>query len=264
MVKVSVVIPAHNEVRYIGACLAAVLREVRRSRLDVEVIVVDNASVDGTSAAAAGFPGVRVVAEARKGLSMARHSGYLESSGDLIVNLDADTRMPRGYLREVIRGFEKDPRMVCYTGPFAYYDMPVLPRITSMIFYLFQFWPNVVGQRILRIGAVAQGGNFVVRRSALDRVGGYDTSIEFYGEDTDIATRLSKVGIVRFSFRLPMRTSGRRLRTEGTLKSGYLAVMNIIFVLFYGRPLTRGHRSASNPVHARAGVLRTASGRQAG
>ncbi|MCX7038705.1 MAG: glycosyltransferase family 2 protein [Spirochaetes bacterium] len=248
MVKVSVVIPAHNEERYIGDCLAAVLREARRAPFEVEVIVVDNASVDATGAAAAQFHGVRVARELRKGLSMARHRGYLESSGELIVNLDADTRMPRGYLSTVVQGFERDPRMVCFTGPFTYYDLPALPKIASMVFYLFQFLPNIVGQRILRLGAVAQGGNFVVRRSALDRVGGYDTSIEFYGEDTDIATRLSKVGLVRFSFRLPMRTSGRRLRTEGTFKSGYLAAMNIIFVLFYGRPLTRGHRSASKAV----------------
>ncbi len=245
MVKVSVVIPANNEERYIGACLAAVLREARRAPFEVEVIVVDNASCDATGAAASEFRGVRVIREPRKGLSRARHRGYLESRGELIVNLDADTRMPRGYLSTVVQSFARDPRMVCFTGPFTYYDLPALPKISSMIFYLFQFLPNIVGQRILRLGAVAQGGNFVVRRSALDRVGGYDTSIEFYGEDTDIATRLSKVGLVRFSFRLPMRTSGRRLRAEGTFKSGYLAVMNIIFVLFYGRPLTRDHRSAS-------------------
>jgi cellulose synthase/poly-beta-1,6-N-acetylglucosamine synthase-like glycosyltransferase len=245
MVKVSVVIPAHNEELYIGDCIAAVLREARRVPFTVEVIVVDNASADATGAVAAEFSGVRVVSEPRKGLSMARHRGYLESSGELIVNLDADTRMPRGYLSTVVREFERDPRMVCFTGPFVYYDLPALPKISSMVFYLFQFLPNIVGQRILRLGAVAQGGNFVVRRSALNRIGVYDTSIEFYGEDTDIATRLSKVGLVRFSFRLPMRTSGRRLRTDGTFKSGYLAAMNIIFVLFYGRPLTRGHTSAA-------------------
>ena len=172
MVKVSVVIPAHNEERYIGDCLAAVLREARRAPFEVEVIVVDNASVDATGAVAAQFHGVRVARELRKGLSMARHRGYLESSGELIVNLDADTRMPRGYLSTVVQGFERDPRMVCFTGPFTYYDLPALPKIASMIFYLFQFLPNIVGQRILRLGAVAQGGNFVVRRSALDRVGG--------------------------------------------------------------------------------------------
>jgi cellulose synthase/poly-beta-1,6-N-acetylglucosamine synthase-like glycosyltransferase len=249
MVKVSVVIPAHNEERYVGACLAAVLREARRAPFEVEVIVVDNASSDATGAVAAEFRGVRMVSEPRKGLSRARHKGYRESSGELIVNLDADTRMPRGYLSAVVQGFNRDPRMVCFTGPFTYYDLPALPKISSMVFYLFQFLPNIVGQRILRLGAVAQGGNFVVRRSALDRIGGYDTSIEFYGEDTDIATRLSKVGLVRFSFRLQMRTSGRRLRTEGTFKSGYLAAMNIIFVLFYGRPLTREHRSVSRAIH---------------
>lgn len=245
MTTLSIVVPAHNEERYIGRCLAAVLREARRSGYDVEIVVVDNASTDATAATAAGFPGVRVVKEPRKGLSRARHRGYLASRGELIVNLDADTRMPRGYLRTAVRAFARDRRLVCFTGPFLYDDLPAVPKIVSMIFYVFQVWPNIVGQRILRLGAVAQGGNFVVRRTALDRIGGYDTSIEFYGEDTDIATRLSKVGLVRFSFRLPMWTSGRRLRSVGTFRTGYLAAMNIIFVLFYGRPLTRGHKSAA-------------------
>ena len=243
MASLSIVIPARNEEAWIGPCLAAAVREARRSGYDVEVIVVSNASTDATAAVAAGYPGVRVVNEPSKGLSMARHRGYLESRGDLIVNLDADTRMPRGYLHTAVQAFARDPRMVCFTGPFLYYDMPAVPKITSLAFYLFQFWPNIVGQRILRLGAVAQGGNFIVRRTALEKVGGYDTSIEFYGEDTDIATRLSKVGIVRFSFRLPMWTSGRRLRSAGVFRTGYLAVMNIIFVLFYGRPLTRGRNA---------------------
>ncbi len=130
--------------------------------------------------------------------------------------------------------------MVCLTGPFEYYDLPATQKIIILIFYLSLFLPNIVGQRVLRLGAAAQGGNFIVRRTALDRIGGYDTSIVFYGEDTDIATRLSKVGLVRFSFRLPMRTSGRRMRSEGMFRTGYLAFMNVVFVLFYGRPLTRG------------------------
>ena len=162
----------------------------------------------------------------------------------LVVNLDADTHMPPGYLEKVVRAFDRDPRMVCFTGPFVYRDLPAFQRIGTLFFYLLQFLPNVIGQRILKLGAVAQGGNFIVRRAALDRIGGYDTSIEFYGEDTDIATRLSKVGLVRFSFRLRMWASGRRMRSSGMLRSVYLAFINIIFVLFYGRPLTRGHSSA--------------------
>jgi cellulose synthase/poly-beta-1,6-N-acetylglucosamine synthase-like glycosyltransferase len=246
MASLSIVIPARNEEAWIVPCLAAAVREARRSGYDIDIVVVNNGSTDATAAEAARVPGVRVVDEPIRGLSRARHRGYRETRGELIVNLDADTRMSRGYLAKAVRAFARDPRLVCYTGPFLYYDLPAIQKITAMIFYLFVFWPNVVGQRILRIGAVAQGGNFVVRRSALDRIGGYDTSIEFYGEDTDIATRLSKVGLVRFSLRLRAWTSGRRLRRSGTFRTGYLAVMNIIFVLFYGRPLTRS-RAAEKP-----------------
>jgi hypothetical protein len=81
-----------------------------------------------------------------------------------------------------------------------------------------------------------------VRRSALDRVGGYDTSITFYGEDTGIAIRLSRIGLVRFEMRFSMKTSGRRLRKEGALRAGYYSTLNIIFMLFRGRPLHRMHR----------------------
>jgi hypothetical protein len=72
-------------------------------------------------------------------------------------------------------------------------------------------------------------------------VGGYNTSIEFHGEDTDVAKRLSRVGVVRFSLRFPIHSSGRRLAREGVFRAGYVSAMNNLFVLFYGRPLTRSH-----------------------
>jgi glycosyltransferase involved in cell wall biosynthesis len=244
MARLSIVIPAHNEETYIASCLRAVLRDACASGYETEIIVVDNASTDRTAAVAAVFPGVRVVEEPQKGLSMARHRGYLESRGELIVNLDADTRMPSGYLGTVVRTFERDSRLVCLSGPFFFHDLPALYQIGTFASYLFSFLPNILGQRVLHLGAAVQGGNFTVRRTALDRIGGYDTSIEFYGEDTDIATRLSKVGLVRFSIRLHMPTSGRRLRANGILRTAWLAFINIVFVLFYGRPHTRGHTSA--------------------
>lgn len=244
MARLSIVIPAHNEEAYLGECLRAALREAGRSGLDVEIVVVNNASTDRTAEVAASFGGVRVVEEPRKGLSRARHRGYLATRGELIVNLDADTRMPRGYLRAVQRAFARDPRMVCLSGPFFYYDLPAPYQIVTSAFFMLSGLPNILGQRVLRLGAIAQGGNFTVRRRALDRIGGYNTDLEFYGEDTDIATRLSKVGLVRFSFRIVMPTSGRRLRANGMLRTGWRAFINIIFVLFYGRPYTRGHTTA--------------------
>jgi glycosyltransferase involved in cell wall biosynthesis len=240
-VKLSVVIPAHNEEKYIGRCLKSILREGARSGHDVEIVVVNNASTDGTSEVASRFPGVRVVDEPRKGLSMARHRGYLESTGDIIANVDADCMMPPGYIDFALRKFARDGKLACLTGPFYYYDLPQIARIIVHVYYLFQVFPNVVGQRILKTGAVAQGGNFIVSRSALDSVGGYNTDIIFYGEDTDIATRVSRVGLVRFTFGLRMRTSGRRLREQGLFVSGYYYVLNFFFMTIYKRPLTRTH-----------------------
>lgn len=239
--KLSVVIPAYNEENYIGPCLKAVTKEATRSGHDVEIIVVNNASTDRTVEIAARFPGVKVVTEPCKGLSRARNTGCRESHGELIMNVDADCLMPRGYISRMLPHFE-NPRLALLSGPFFFYDMPQAAQIGSMFFYLFQFFPNVIGQRILRLGAIAQGGNFVVRRRMLEKVGGFNTSITFYGEDTDIAIRLSRVGLVRFSMRLQMRTSARRLLKHGLLRTGYFAGINIIFMLFWGRPLTREHK----------------------
>jgi glycosyltransferase involved in cell wall biosynthesis len=238
---ISIVIPAYNEENFIGPCLKSVLREARCYGDEAEVLVINNASTDRTREVACGYPGVRVIDEPCKGLSRARHRGYLESRGDLVVNVDADCLMPRGYLSRVVRSFELDRRLALLTGPFLYHDLPQVAQVVTILFYLFQFVPNTIGQRILGLGAVAQGGNFTARRSALQKVGGYDTSLTFYGEDTDIAIRLSRVGLVRFSFTVLMKTSGRRLRKEGVLRAGTLYTLNIIFMILKGRPLTRTH-----------------------
>jgi glycosyltransferase involved in cell wall biosynthesis len=239
--KVSVVIPAYNEAGYIGRCLKSVVREVRRSGLEAEIIVVDNASTDETARIVSGFPGVRLVHEPRRGLSSARSRGYKESGGELIANLDADCIMTPGWLTKAVRAFDRNHRLVCLSGPFVYYDLPDLPKIITLVFYVFGSLLSTVSQYVLGTGGVAQGGNFTVRRTALDKVGGYDVSIEFHGEDTDVAKRLARVGAVRFSLRYPIRSSGRRLAREGVLHAGYVSAMNNFFVLFYGRPLTRTH-----------------------
>jgi glycosyltransferase involved in cell wall biosynthesis len=245
--KLSVVIPAYNEEKFIGPCLKAVIKEAAFSGCDAEIVVVNNASTDRTAAVAACFPGVKVITEPRKGLSRARDRGYRESHGELIANVDADCLMPRGYMAKVLRHFDTTPRLALLSGPFFYYDLPQTAQIVSRIFYMLEFLPNFLGQYVFKMGAVAQGGNFAVRRSLLDKVGGFNTSIDFYGEDTDIAIRLSRVGLVRFSLRLSMKTSGRRLAKEGLLRAGYSYFLNIIFMMFRGTPLMRTHKDIREP-----------------
>jgi len=84
-----------------------------------------------------------------------------------------------------------------------------------------------------------QGGNFIVRRSAMEKIGGFDTSIEFYGEDTDVARRIQKVGRVLFTFDLPMYTSNRRFEGEGFVMTGIRYGINYFWTTIFKKPFSK-------------------------
>jgi glycosyltransferase involved in cell wall biosynthesis len=73
--KLSFVIPAHNEEETIGQCLLSIMRELERGSYNIEVIVVNNASTDATGEIARRYPGVVVVDEPKKGLERVMGSG---------------------------------------------------------------------------------------------------------------------------------------------------------------------------------------------
>jgi glycosyltransferase involved in cell wall biosynthesis len=85
--RISVVIPCHNE----EAGIRAVLEQM--PPLVDEVVVVDNASTDGTAAVARAL-GARVVFEPRKGYGRAYKTGFAAARGDIIVTMDGDGTYP--------------------------------------------------------------------------------------------------------------------------------------------------------------------------
>jgi len=237
--KLSFVIPAHNEEKYIGQCLDSIFRELKNAPYDVEVIVVNNASTDGTREVAQKYPGVIVIDEPAKGLVRARRAGFLGATGDLIANVDADTMLTPKWVDKVFREFEKDKKLVALSGPFIYYDLPKrIDFVVRKIFYPIGFIIYLVNHFIFRRGGMLQGGNFIVRRDALVKIGGYNTDIDFYGEDTDIANRIGRIGKVKFTFKLPIYSSGRRLAGEGTLTMALRYGINYFWMTFFGRPYT--------------------------
>ncbi len=237
--KLSFVIPAYNEEKYIGDCLTSVLRQTKKTKYDTEVIVVNNNSTDKTAEVAGSFPGVKVVTEKKKGLSAARHAGYEASTGDLIANIDADVILPNGWIEKVMKAFEKNPKLTGFSGPYIYHDLSTLTNIGVRLFYYFGYAGYLMNRFILKKSSMLQGGNFVVRRSALDKIGGYNAEFEFYGEDTDIARRLHEVGDVVFTFNLPMYTSGRRLAEEGIITMAVRYSINHIWTIAFKKPFTK-------------------------
>lgn len=234
--KLSVVIPAYNEEAFIGECLNSILREISGKSYDLEIIAVNNASKDSTRDIILSFPGVKLVDEPSKGLVKARRAGYLASSGELVANIDADTRMIPGWFDKVFEEFEKSPKLAALSGPFIYYDMSKRANMGVRFYYVIGFLIYLLNRYILRVGSMLQGGNFVVKRSALEAIGGFNAEFDFWGEDADLARRLVKVGDVKFTFNLPIYASGRRLEKEGIAKTGARYVINYFSTIFFKKP----------------------------
>ena len=235
----SVIVCAHNEAQYLSACLHSLLAQ---SRLPDDILVINNASTDETRAVALQVPHVRVVDEPRKGLVVARETGRREATGDILVYLDADCRAPLTWLARIERRFEHDPRLLALSGPYRFYDWDWWGRLLIRA-YDFTLAPatQILVKYILRIGTVFYGGNFAVRREALERIGGFDTSIEFHGEDTNLGRRLFAVGKVGLFHDCYLHTSARRYVAMGKGPVFRLYVRNFTSELLHHQPKDSTH-----------------------
>lgn len=229
--KISLIIPAHNEEKYIKDCLLSIEKNGREL---FEVIVIDNASTDKTSEIVKDFSFVRIVHETQKGLPFARNRGIKEAKGDIIAYIDADTKMPKGWVSKIIKEFQKDKKMVSLSGPYIYYDVSFFQKIFVWIYWIILAWPSYLFIRYMSVL-----GNFVARKDALEKVGGFNQDIVFYGDDTDISKKLHKIGKVKFSNAFYMLSSARRLNGEGTLITAYRYIINFLWIVFKNKPKTK-------------------------
>ena len=237
--KLSFVIPAYNEELIMAKCLESVFKEIDGKGYDIEIIVVNNNSVDRTKEIALTFPGVIVIDETRKGITWARNAGSKIATGDIIANTDADVILPNGWIDKVFAEFNKDDKLVALSGPQVYRDLSKLSQLNVKIFYYFGYISHLLNYYVFKKGCMLQGGNYILKKSALEEVGWYDQGSDFY-EDTYIASRIYKVGHVKFTFDLPIYASSRRFKKMGLLSAGLMYAANYVWVLFFRKPLSKG------------------------
>ena len=235
---ISFVVPAYNEEALIGSCLAAIQAEIACSGCRAEIIVVNNNSTDDTRHIASSIPGVVIVDEPQRGLVQARRAGCRAANGELIANIDADTMLTEGWLRTAVEEFSRSPDLVALSGPCIYYDLPRSAQFVAAVFYRIAFATYDLVRFVLGAGSMIQGGNFIVSKRALEAAGGFNSDFRFYGEDTDLACRLSKVGQVKFSLGLRALSSGRRFVAEGLVRAGLRYAVNYVWTVFFRHPFT--------------------------
>ncbi len=233
--KISLVIPAYNEEKYIGVCLDYVMKNAKGRFY--EIIVVDNNSTDRTKEIAAGYPGVKVVSELKKGVTKARQRGVEEATGDLIAFIDADTQMRPEWVDVILKEFGKNPKLVCLSGPYLYYDFRRWMQIVSTF-----FWYTIAIPTSWIVGYMAIAGNLIIKKDTLTKMQGLDTNIEFYGDDTDTVRRAKEFGDVKFCRQLIMPTSCRRFTTQGVINTNAKYFMNFFSEVFFHKPVTSEYK----------------------
>lgn len=156
--------------------------------LDVEILVQDGGSTDGTLDLLAGRPGVSCVSEPDRGLSDAFNKGAARADGELLGWLNADDAYLPGALSMVLEAFRSHPELTWMTGPCIIVDgqgRPIRQGVTKYKNFLLRHWSPAT---YLTQNFVSAPSTFF-RRDAFERVGGMDLGLR-YSMDYDLYLRL--------------------------------------------------------------------------
>jgi glycosyltransferase involved in cell wall biosynthesis len=195
---ISVIIPAHNEERYLGKTIEALRRQDYRW---FEIIVVANGCTDHTAQVARGRC-QRLIVLSRKNLGMARNLGARMARGELLLFLDADTLLEPSALRRIAENFTTTDTAGTVRG------QPDSPRIAYRIIYGLK---NFVHRSSLHPGS---SGVILCWKEHFVQTGGFDESLEVR-ENSQLLKRLKRFGRYRYLPNITATTSMRRYQKRG-------------------------------------------------
>ena len=212
MAKISIVIPALNEEKYLPQLLTSLTQQTRK---DFSVVVVDGSSKDKTVEIAKSFssklPKLKVIVSEKAGLPLQRNIGARATRGEWLVFLDADNTV-HPYFIERIECFIKEHQPQLFTSWFRPDSEVSGDAMFTLIINLF------VEGSIVFHRPIAPGPLAVVRREVFELVGGYNEALTF-GEDYDLSQRIAAKGISVQILRETLYViSLRRVRKEGKLR----------------------------------------------
>lgn len=197
---VSVIIPNWNGAVHLPTCLESLRRQTWRS---LEVIVVDNGSVDGSlDLLAREYPEVRVLAlGANRGFAGAVNAGIRAARGEFIVLLNNDTEADPHWLEEVVAAFERHPEAGLVASKMLLFDRRDVFH-TAGDYYRVDGRPGNRGVWETDRGQYDQeeyvfsacGGSAAYRRAMLEEIGLLDEDFFYSCEDVDLAWRAQLAG----------------------------------------------------------------------
>jgi len=228
--RVSIVVPALNEEDLLPKCLESLLAQEYDG--EIEILVVDNGSTDGTSRVARDH-GVRVVSEPTRGYCRALTAGFAAAGGEIIACTDADSVAPPDWVSSLVREYQRRPDVVAIGGDIEF----VCPNWKSRL--LTRFFIPLFNRidRANRGGPHLWGANMSVRRDAFLAAGGWNPRFSLQA-DSELSDRLRKIGRVIILESLRIHTSSRRWN-RSLVVNAFIYATNWAWFHTFGVPLYR-------------------------
>jgi glycosyltransferase involved in cell wall biosynthesis len=222
--RVSAVIPAHNCARFLPQAIDSALAQEGAA---VEVVVVDDGSTDATPDVLASYAG-RIVAirQPNRGPSAARNAGIAASTGELVAFLDADDTWERGKTRAQVAYLEHHPACALVFCD-AYLMDEAGHHLRPLLGARAREVPTGRCLRELFQGNFVLIPGVMVRRSVLDRTGGFDESLR-NAEDYDLWLRIAEIaeiGLVPEPLAAWRKREGQASRQRDAMLRGEVRVL---------------------------------------
>lgn len=199
---VSIMVPAHNEGKVIGKTVESLLLlDYPKDKMEL-IVINDNSSDDSKDILQSiknryrGYNFTIINTDnitGGKGKSNALNIGYQKAKGDFIAIYDADNTPEKTALRYLIQTIVKDDGLGAVIGKFRTRNKHknILTKFINIETLSFQ-WIAQAGRRQLLGLCTIPGTNFVLRRTTIEKLGGWDTKA--IAEDTEISFRIYKMG----------------------------------------------------------------------
>ncbi|NJK55609.1 MAG: glycosyltransferase family 2 protein [Pleurocapsa sp. SU_5_0] len=193
MVKVSVIIPAYNGDRYLAEAIDSVLQQTYQ---DYEIIVVDDGSTDHTAQVAQQYgKTIRYLTQTNQGVAASRNLGLAAALGDYIAFLDQDDILLPHKLSSQTALLDQDTDLGMVNSGWQIYRGNSISDCQDTAEAAVKPWEQIpqLTSADLIIWKPVFLGAMLFRRNWLERVGGFNTSLE-QTPDVDLVMRLAKIG----------------------------------------------------------------------
>ncbi|MBL4755269.1 MAG: glycosyltransferase [Flavobacteriales bacterium] len=244
--KLSVIIVNYNVKHFLEQCLTSVMK-AKALLKEVEVVVVDNNSVDGSlEMLAEKFPNIKLIANKdNKGFSSANNQGIEISTGEYVLLLNPDTIVEEDTFLKTVGFMDETPnagglgvKMIDGKGNFlpeskrglptpwaAFCKMTGFARLFPKSKTFNRYHLGYLDKEEIHEVEILSGAFMLLRRTALDRTGLLDETFFMYGEDIDLSYRLVKEGFENYYY---PKTCIIHYKGESTRKGS----LNYVFIFY--------------------------------